>query len=717
MNAMLNLMKHLYLKRAGIFLIAVALIAGMVACDGGDGGEAEPLDHFKWYLADSAESIDEVVYLEDQFCAIEATVGSAVGFGNPVEKVHGEVTTPISNPDHHLAGYEIYYEEEPQMWFVEVENQFGLQELTVSGPFGLAVPTQKEGHQPPVGLDHYMVYTVVDGPSVDVSVSLQDEFDDELQESIVYAPMYFANPVKKTYGSEVTEILNPEDHLVFYYIDASFSGEVDIVNQFGEQTLDVYTIFETGGLAVPSEKIDWEKLEEELPEKPTELVIGAARDTDESLAFFEWAGAGPVMREFVEQVNLAGGVHLKAYDTATEECWVPLVLDRREVNLGEPGHLEAVTQGICDDIAAGDVHFLWSGPTEFILAQAPIANEAGVVLLTLEGGSSYIRNDSDKLPSWPYVFVPLSYSDWYQLPVLADMLEDKLGRTPKAYVVHVEDSHGDEYLGVAESFFDIYYEVEVPLAFGPSDADEVVNGAMTALNVSGNNDDYDIFCGFVYPWHIDPLTRSAMALGFNPPAMIFGPGANFGYYAYLFGDPPGPCPDESRDPSLVDGILAFTVAAYDTSSQIQAVYDLIAERMDDDAGDPLAGFPGCPDFPGSLNQDYWGTPLYWAGMETWLAAVEEVGYVDQDELKNVLASKNAGNPFETILGDTWYTMAGGGGGCLDYLCHTGEIGQWQSGVFETVGPVDAGQPVPGLPNYVVTANFAFPMTDLWSWLP
>ena len=62
-------------------------------------------------------------------------------------------------------------------------------------------------------------------------------------------------------------------------------------------------------------------------------------------------------------------------------------------------------------------------------------------------------------------------------------------------------------------------------------------------------------------------------------------------------------------------------------------------------------------------------------------------------------------------------MSGGGGGSLDYLCHTGEIGQWQSGVFETVGPVDAGQPVPGLPNYVVTANFAFPMTDLWNWLP
>jgi uncharacterized repeat protein (TIGR02543 family) len=260
MKTILSLRKHHNLKIISIFLIVVALIVGTVGCEAG-GEEVGPLDHFKWYLADGVEPIGEVVYLEDQFGALNATVGWAVGFGNPAEKVHGEVTTPISNPDHHLTGYEITYEEEPQEWFVKVENQFGLQELTVWGPFGLVVPTQKEGHQPPVGLDHYLVYQVVDGPSVDVSVYLQDEFDDEPQESLVGLPMYFANPVRKTHGSEVTEILNPEDHLVFYYIDADFEGEVEVVNQFGEQTLDVYSLFGLGGLAVPSEKIDyWQDL-------------------------------------------------------------------------------------------------------------------------------------------------------------------------------------------------------------------------------------------------------------------------------------------------------------------------------------------------------------------------------------------------------------------------------------------------------------------------
>ena len=794
MRRILSLKRHHYLQRVGIFLIAVALIAGIVSCNGtaplkydltmavnpvgggtatdltnaspytaGTGvsikavaaagyqfvswsapaggftnaNEAQttftmpaqnvtvtanfvgPLDHFKWYLADGAESIDEVVYLEDQFCAVEAEVGYVVGFGNPAEKVHGEVTTPISNPDHHLTGYEIYYDEEPQTWSVEVENQFGIQQLTVSGPFGLAVPTQKVepgNHEPPVGLDHYMVYEVIEGESVDVSVSLQDEFDGEPQESGVYEPMYFANPVKKTHGSEVTEILNPEDHLVFYYIDADFEGEVEVVNQFGEQTLDVYTFFGTGGLAVPSEKISWEKLE-----PPTALVIGTARDTNESLAVFEQIVAGPLMREFVEQVNLAGGVHLSAYDTATEECWVPLVIDRREINVAT-GDIEDVTQGICDDIAAGDVHFLWGGPGEdCILAQAPIANENEVVLLTFEGGAAYIANDPLNLAQWPYVFIPLSYSDWYQLPVLADMLEAELevgDGAVKAYVVHIADEHGDDYLAVAEDNFDVVGDVEVPLFAGAMDAAEVVNDAMIALNVSGNNDDYDIFCCFAYPDHVFAITGEAMAQGFNPPAMVFGPGANFGVYPYMFGGDPLAEPPVPPDPCLVDGVMSFTVAAYDTNAEIQAVYDLIAERMDDDAGDPISGIPG---FPGIFTLDYWGTPCYWAGMEMWLAAVEEVGYVDQELIRDALAAFED-DPVPTVLADeTWFRMYGApgeGGGNLDYLCHTGEIGQWQGcGTFETVGPVDEGLPVPGLPNYVVTANFTFPMTDLWNWLP
>ena len=450
---------------------------------------------------------------------------------------------------------------------------------------------------------------------------------------------------------------------------------------------------------------------EELPEQPTKLIIGMARDTDEGLAIFEQVAAGPVMREFVEQVNLAGGVHLSAYDTASGDCYVPLEIDRREINVAT-WDIGNVTAEICADIANGDVHFLFGGPyTNSIIAQAPIANEAGVVLLTLEGGSAPIANDPLKLASWPYVFITMSYSDWYQLPVLSDILEAELGRTPKAYVAHMWGDHGEEYLAVAEGNFDVIGDVEIPWAITQPEANTAIQNAITALGDPADPN-YDLFCCFAYPDHVIPITAAAMALKFNPPAMVFGPGANFGFYPYAFGDPPYPFLDPSLDPSLVDGILSFTVAAYNTSAEIQAVYDLIAERMDDDAGDLLSGLPG---LSGNQSLDYWGTPCYWAGMEMWLEAVERVGYVDQKLLRDALAAfVNA--PADTILGGCWFRMygaPGGGGGNLDYLCHRGEIGQWQSGVFETVGYEGITN---NLPNYVVTADFMFPMTDQWKWI-
>jgi len=118
---------------------------------------------------------------------------------------------------------------------------------------------------------------------------------------------------------------------------------------------------------------------------------------------------------------------------------------------------------------------------------------------------------------------------------------------------------------------------------------------------------------------------------------------------------------------------------------------------------------------GILSLDYWGIPCYWAGLEMWLEAVESFGYVDQEKLRDALASLED-DPADTVLGDCWFRMYGApgeGGGNLDYLCHMGEIGQWQSGEFETVGYEGITD---DLPNYVVTGDFMFPMTDQWNWL-
>ncbi|MGB5925244.1 MAG: hypothetical protein WBH01_04030 [Dehalococcoidia bacterium] len=217
------------------------------------------VDHFKCYFIDNEVFLGDYVYLEDQFGAVEAMVDWAWFFCNPVEMWHDEVLTPISHPDHHLTLYGLDYAADPQTWFVTVDNQFGIQELTVYGPSKLAVPTQKVepgAHEPPVCLDHFLVYKVIEGPSVDVVVGLNDQFGDQ-PEVLVTRPAFFANPVRKTHGGIVTEIEDPEAYLVFYEIlgDQVNYPHVQVVDQFGEQTFAVY---EPYFLAVPSEKLSAE---------------------------------------------------------------------------------------------------------------------------------------------------------------------------------------------------------------------------------------------------------------------------------------------------------------------------------------------------------------------------------------------------------------------------------------------------------------------------
>jgi len=217
--------------------------------------------HFTCYWVDqeTVPYIREIVYLEDQFGALEAELGWPWYFCNPTEKWDNEVLTPISNPDHHLIVYSLAYQEEPKEWFVEINNQFGAQQLTLWGPIALAVPTQKVEplyHEPPVGLDHFLLYEVAEGPPVDRVVQVNDEFGYE--EVLVSVPVYFANPARKTHDYQVTAVVNPDAHVVLYSIQGEyFEAEVQVVNQFGGYTFHVSG---PSHLAIVSEMVYYEPI-------------------------------------------------------------------------------------------------------------------------------------------------------------------------------------------------------------------------------------------------------------------------------------------------------------------------------------------------------------------------------------------------------------------------------------------------------------------------
>jgi len=358
------------------------------------------------------------------------------------------------------------------------------------------------------------------------------------------------------------------------------------------------------------------------------IVVGMARPISGWMAVIGDSAFRPVYETWVKEVNAKGGIYVKEYG---KKLPIELLIydDKSDV-----GTMTRLTEKL---IVQDKVDFLWPAcGTAFVFAQAPIANKHGYILLTAEGGATQIK---EMLRSLPYVFVGLSFSDWYQIPVLAELLGEKGAKT--AYIMYIGDLFGIEYSGVAGIEFpkhgiDIVGISSVPP--GAKDLSPIIKKAKAS--------NADVFCCFGYPPQVLPATGTSIALGFNPKAWIGGPGANFGFYHTTFGP-------------AVDGVMGFTAFACSQSKAAQKLCDKL--------------YKGKPE----QIQDFWGHPLYWASLEFWKQAIEKAGTLDQKVIRDIMATQK----FETILGPTWFEN-----GLMAKECHTGEIGQWQKGIFEVVGP-------------------------------
>ena len=480
-----------------------------------------------------------------------------------------------------------------------------------------------------------------------------------------------------------------------YYHFVNWTGDVGTIADVNDATT---TITMNGNYSITAEFVKV-------------IRVGLARDLDESLSVFECYGAGPVYRWFADKVNADGGIYLSDYDAD-----VQIELKVRDFDV-MTWDLAAVTQTL---ILTDRCDFIWGGPgTDCIFTQAPVCNAHGVPLITLEGGASSMIWDGD-IDSWPYVWVSSSFANWNQIPVLHDMLDAELDHDPVAFITYIGGmgaTLGIEYRNEIIAEFGANYTIDAgfhsyDLSSSPGAADAIIAAAKTALG-NATDPNYDIFCAFTYPWNVAALTQACIDNEFNPPAILFGLGANFG----SFGAPP---PD-GFGAANVEGIMCFAVANNKTTVNVvnatmsmAEMYDAIANQIEDEWGVVLACASGNLT-SGEQALDYWGTPCYVAALEMWKKAVEAAGNLSSLAVRNALAAFSPSNPAQTVFGDTWYTVFGDGygGGVLAYECHTGEIGQWQSGVIEIVGYDGINAT---LPNYCVTANFTYPMTDLWGWL-
>jgi branched-chain amino acid transport system substrate-binding protein len=364
------------------------------------------------------------------------------------------------------------------------------------------------------------------------------------------------------------------------------------------------------------------------------IVVGMARPLSGPLAIIGDSAFKPIYETWVPMVNDAGGVYVEEYGKS-----LPIELLIYD-DTSDPGTMTRLTEKL---ILEDKVDFLWPAcGTAFVFAQAPIANKYGYVLLTAEGGATQIK---EMLTSLPYVFVTLSFSDHNQLPTLAPMLAEEGATT--AYISYIADLHGVEYSGVAGiEFAKAGIDVVAAKSLPPDIAD--LSPVINQAKASGA----DVFCCFAYPDQVLPATGTSIGLGYNPKAWVGGPGFNFGFYHTAFGP-------------AVEGVTGFTCFARGSSPALDEMADILYEGKPEDI------------------QDWWGHPFYWAALDMWKGAIEKAGTLDQDAVREVLASATVDDPVETVLGPTWFEN-----GLLAKEAHAGEIGQWIDGVFEVVGPRD-----------------------------
>ena len=435
-----------------------------------------------------------------------------------------------------------------------------------------------------------------------------------------------------------------------------------------------------------------EEEEEEEPPPAATIVLVASASLDGPLAEIHDFAKGPIV-----------DVYLAANPTITVGTTSFDVEMKYYNDNSDMVKMLTNTDDIIEEIKAGTAHFLL-GPscTAFLEAQAPKCATAQVVQVGTEGGATSVLPN---LSSYPYSFMSLSFSNWFQIPVLAKILAEAGATT--AVLGLQNDDHGVEYGGEAAKYFAKEgITIADTHAMTPGDTaacDDLVDKAISASA--------DVLCLFGYPEFVFAVHGSCIDKGYDPDAVVLGPGACFGVYRHVIAG------------AAAEGVMTFVTGNNATSTAMEALFDYLMSTV------------------GIVPTDFWGHPCYWTALDFVYAAAADEGSdndgdgftIDQDAYREYLATTTISSVFgdsyfvtpDHALNATQYSwedadlqhpVPDGYGALLSYKLHHGEVGQWQNGYCQVIGYSDIGTGTDeyDLVNYVVTNTTWYPKP---SWLP
>jgi ABC-type branched-subunit amino acid transport system substrate-binding protein len=376
-------------------------------------------------------------------------------------------------------------------------------------------------------------------------------------------------------------------------------------------------------------------------EAPDYIEVLAVRSVSGPLSIYEQVAMGPIWRYWYNQVNnVSGGINVKEFAKKIP-VHIELVDDESDM---------ATMQTFMETKLASDKYNFVIGPccTPFLQAAGSICSLYTAVLVGAEGGATSVAQHIDK---YPYMFSNLGFSNWYQMPMLCEIMDSWAAAETgdgevDVYVMSIDDLFGVEYSGQFEDWADNYTTIDIL---------DIVDVEPFTQDVGAQVEDAasqgaDVLLLNVYPPTMHAAVGYAIANNLDFKGIVTGPGACYEqWYDTYF----GPC---------AEGTCGYGAWNEYSSASLR------------DFTEGIVAYLG-----GRTLMDWWGGAYYYVGLDMLEKAIAEADEYSALAVRDVMASTK----LTTILGETYYTTytgtwpLGTSGGLLALASHPGEIGQWQ----------------------------------------
>jgi branched-chain amino acid transport system substrate-binding protein len=331
---------------------------------------------------------------------------------------------------------------------------------------------------------------------------------------------------------------------------------------------------------------------------------------------------------WAEDVNAEGGIYVAEYDTR-----IPVRIER----VDDTSDIGTATQLVQQMLESGDVDFIlppWG--TAFNVAIAPIVSEYESPVIGCTLSSAEMAADPGV---FPYFYTMLNQPAEQGTELVEILVELEV---ESVAVIHHDDLHGIE---VADVVLPALEEagIEVPVhqtyPVNSEDLSQQLREAQAA--------DVDGLLAFSYPPETFLMAGQMQEIGFNPDLFYATVGVAF------------PAFRDANGVEAVEGVMG--AGAWNPNVDIEGARGYFDRHVEMHGAEP----------------DRWASAACYATGQVLGQAIEAAGTLDPQAVKEAMDTTE----FNTILGSFTFE---------DNFnpVYPGEVGQWQDGEFEIVGPAE-----------------------------